>query len=104
MPMAVQAMAVQAMAAQAMAGQANVMLRQGERQLRPALFRGMAADDAGSLSMREAEPQRRSADDLRRAAQMAAACGRPKTIVSFWGIAGWLSSTRGRRACSPCRM
>jgi RNA polymerase sigma factor (sigma-70 family) len=66
-------MAGQAMAAQATAGQANVMLRQGERQLRPALFRGMAADDAGSLSMREAEPQRRSADDLRRATQMTAA-------------------------------
>jgi RNA polymerase sigma-70 factor (ECF subfamily) len=51
-----------------------VILRQGERQLRVAVFTGMAAGNAGSLSMPEAEPQQlRSADDLRRAAQMAAA-------------------------------
>jgi RNA polymerase sigma factor (sigma-70 family) len=56
------------------AAQANVILRQGERQLRVAVFTGMAAGNAGSLSMPEAEPQQlRSADDLRRAAQMAAA-------------------------------
>jgi RNA polymerase sigma factor (sigma-70 family) len=55
------------------AAQANVILRQAQGLLRPAVFPGMAAGDAGSPSMREAEPQRRSADDLRRAAQMAAA-------------------------------
>jgi RNA polymerase sigma factor (sigma-70 family) len=56
------------------AAQANVILRQGERQLRVAVFTGMAAGNAGSLSMPEAEPQQlRSADDLRRVAQMAAA-------------------------------
>jgi RNA polymerase sigma factor (sigma-70 family) len=55
------------------AAQANVILRRGQGPLRPALFPGMAAGDAGSRLMREAEPQVRSADDLRRAAQMAAA-------------------------------
>jgi RNA polymerase sigma factor (sigma-70 family) len=53
--------------------QANVIRWYAGGQLRPPVFPGMAAGDAWSLSMRNAEPQLRSADDLRRAAQMAAA-------------------------------
>jgi RNA polymerase sigma factor (sigma-70 family) len=53
--------------------QANVIRWYAGGRLRPPVFPGMAAGDAWSLSMREAEPQLRSADDLRRAAQMAAA-------------------------------
>jgi RNA polymerase sigma factor (sigma-70 family) len=53
--------------------QANVIRWHAGGRLRPPVFPGMAAGDAWSLSMRDAEPQLRSADDLRRAAQMAAA-------------------------------
>ena len=55
--------------------QANVILWGGNGQLLPPQFPGMAARYSRSrtLLMSEAEPQLRSADDLRRAAQMAAA-------------------------------
>src|ERR1700761_3950429 len=56
----------------AVTAQANVIRWYAGGRLRLPVFPGMAAGDAWTLSMREAEPQLRSADDLR-AAQMAAA-------------------------------
>jgi len=55
--------------------QPNVMIWGGKGQLLPSQFRGMAArySRSGTVAMREAEPQLRSADDQRRASQMAAA-------------------------------
>jgi RNA polymerase sigma factor (sigma-70 family) len=57
------------------AAQPNVIRLNGNGPLLPAHFLGMAAlySGARTLFMSEAEPQPRSADDLRRAAQMAAA-------------------------------
>ena len=55
--------------------QPNVILWDGNGQLLPPQFPGIAAgySRVRTLLMSEAEPQLRSADDLRRAAQMAAA-------------------------------
>jgi len=55
--------------------QPNVMIWGGNGQLLPSPFPGMAARyfRAGMFAMREAEPRLRSADDQRRAGQMAAA-------------------------------
>jgi len=55
--------------------QPNVMALSGDGQLLPLPFPGMAAlvFPVGNLRMVKAEPQNRSADDLRRSAQMAAA-------------------------------
>jgi RNA polymerase sigma-70 factor (ECF subfamily) len=55
--------------------QPNVMMLSGNGQLLPSQFPGMGALDSrvGDLRMVNAEPQNRSADDLRRSAQMAAA-------------------------------
>ena len=55
--------------------QANVMALCADGQLRPSQFTGMAALDSRVRDRRmiKVEPQNRSADDLRRSAQMAAA-------------------------------
>jgi RNA polymerase sigma factor (sigma-70 family) len=55
--------------------QANVIIWSGDGQLLPLRFPGMAApySRSGIFAMREAEPRLRSADDQRRAGQMAAA-------------------------------